>query len=88
MPNLNNYESCHEQTNILHICENKDTDQLRSNSEADQHLYFHYCFQNFPLLCLYSSVCVEPVQKPHCWFSHDTAYMTVMEAIMQMLTCS
>ena len=23
------------------------------------------------LLCLYSTVCVEPVQKPHCWLSHD-----------------
>ena len=27
------------------------------------------------LLCLYSSVCVEPVRKPHCWFSHDAAQM-------------
>ena len=25
------------------------------------------------LLCLYSLVCVEPVRRPHCWFSHDTA---------------
>ena len=25
------------------------------------------------LLCLYSSVCVRPGQKPHCWFSHETA---------------
>ena len=23
------------------------------------------------LLSLYSSVCVDPVRKPHCWFSHD-----------------
>ena len=26
------------------------------------------------LLCLYSSVCVEPVWKPHCWFSHEAAH--------------
>ena len=25
-----------------------------------------------PLLCLYSWVCVGPVRKPHCWFSHAT----------------
>ena len=26
-------------------------------------------------LCLYRSVCVGPVRKPHCWFSHETAQM-------------
>ena len=26
------------------------------------------------LLCLYSLVCVGPVQKPHCWFSHEPAH--------------
>ena len=25
------------------------------------------------LLCLYKSVCVGPVRKPHCWFSHEAA---------------
>ena len=25
-------------------------------------------------LCLYKSVCVGPVRKPHCWFSHETAH--------------
>ena len=25
------------------------------------------------LLCLCSSVCVGPVRKPHCWFSHNMA---------------
>ena len=24
-------------------------------------------------LCLYRPVCVGPVQKPHCWFSHKAA---------------
>ena len=24
-------------------------------------------------LCLYRPVCVRPVWKPHCWFSHEAA---------------
>ena len=41
------------------------------------------CFLNlkFPasshLLCLYSSVCVGPFQKSHCWLSHDAAPITI-----------
>ena len=27
------------------------------------------------LLCLYRPVCVGPVRKPHCWFSHEAAQM-------------
>ena len=30
------------------------------------------------LLCLYSSDCVEPVRKPHCWFSEDGAHLFVL----------
>ena len=26
-------------------------------------------------LCLYRPVCVGPVRKPHCWFSHEAAHM-------------
>ena len=26
-------------------------------------------------LCLYRPVCVGPVWKPHCWFSHEAAQM-------------
>ena len=26
-------------------------------------------------LCLYSSVCVRPVRKPHCWFPHEVAQL-------------
>ena len=29
------------------------------------------------LLWLYCSVCVRPVQKPHCWFSHEAAHISV-----------
>ena len=32
------------------ICENKDTDQLRGNCEADQHLCFRYTDSTIPLL--------------------------------------
>ena len=27
-------------------------------------------------LCLYRPVCVGPVRKPHCWFSHEAAHMS------------
>ena len=67
------------------ICENKDTDQLSSYISAfvfatwiEQFLYF--LNPNFPasscLLCLYRQVCVEPVCKPHCLFSHDVAHLS------------
>ena len=29
-------------------------------------------------LCLYSSVYVRPVRKPHCWFSRDVAQGVIM----------
>ena len=60
------------------ICENKDADQLPSNCEAGQRLYFATPIVQFlcslnpkfpdssPLLCLYKPFCVGPVRKPHC----------------------
>ena len=72
------------------IGENKDADQLRGNREADQRLCFRYSDSTLPLLqfflnpklqasslllCLYRSVCVGPVRKPHCWFSHEVAQL-------------
>ena len=44
----------------IYIGENKDADQLRGNASSS-------------FLCLYRPVCVGPVWKPHCWFSHETA---------------
>ena len=43
--------------------------------EKVQFLYFlnPKCPVSSHLLWLYSSVCVRPVQKPHCWFSRVTA---------------
>ena len=67
------------------IGENKDADQRRGNREADQRLCFRYSDSTIPLLlkfeasssflCLYRPVCVRPVRKPHCWFSHEMAQM-------------
>ena len=69
------------------ICENKDADQLRGNRESDQRLFFatrivqflYFLNPKFPvssyLLCLYRPVCVGPVRKPHCWFSHEAAHL-------------
>ena len=73
------------------IGENKGADQLRGNREADQRLYFRYSESTIPLLlkseisrlqasscllCFYSPVCVRPVRKPHCWFSHEAAQIS------------
>ena len=70
------------------IGENKDADQLRGDREADQRLCFfaaqmvQFLFYLNPkfqasssFLCLYRPVCVGPVRKPHCWFSHEAAHM-------------
>ena len=70
------------------ICENKGADQLHSNCEADQRLCFRYTDSTITLLskskisslyshllCLYSPVCVGPVGKPYCWFSHEAAHL-------------
>ena len=73
------------------IClgENKDADQLRGNREADQCFIFairtvHFLYFLNPkfqastsFLCFYSLVCVGPVRKPHCWFSHEGAHLSV-----------
>ena len=29
-------------------------------------------------LCLYKLICVGPVRKPHCWFSHEAAQMILI----------
>ena len=73
------------------ICKNKGADQLRGNREADQRLSFRYSdmivqflfylnpkFQaSSSFLCLYRPVCVGPVRKPHCWFSHEVAHCSL-----------
>ena len=89
-------EPWHE--NILHICENKGADQLCSNCEADQRLfcnarivqYLFFLNLKFPasshLLCLYGPVCVGPVWKPHCWFSHEAAHTFHLSTCFSLAT--
>ena len=57
------------------IGENKDADQLCFATRIVQFLfYLNPKFQASSLhLCFYSPVCVGPVRKPHCWFSHEAA---------------
>ena len=69
------------------LCENKDTDQLRGNHEADQRLCFRYIDSTIPLLSkskissLKPSsvadrlVCVGAGRQPECWFSHEAAHL-------------
>ena len=33
-------------------------------------------------LCLYRSVCVGPVRKPHCLFSHETAHFCLVDSML------
>ena len=78
------------------ICENKDTDQLCGNREADLRLCFHYTdstisllpkykFSSFEPISVLVKLCVRPVPKPHCWFSHEVAHMKMNCVTMNML---
>ena len=69
----------------FYIGENNGADQLRSKCTADHASVFASLIVQFlyllnlklpafsHLLCLNSLLCVGPVRKPHCWFSHDVA---------------
>ena len=67
------------------ICENKDADQVTAKlisvfdfaTRVVQFLfYINPKFQaSSSFLCLYWPVCVGPVWKPRCWFSHEAAQM-------------
>ena len=84
-----------EKTTIC-IGENKDADQLLGNRKADQRLcfatqivqflfYLNPKFQAFSsFLCLYRSVCVGPLRKPHCWFSHEAAQLSYCKTKLEL----
>ena len=62
------------------ICENKLVTAKLISAFVFATRIVHFLFFLNPkfqasslLLCLYSSVCVRPVRKPHCWFSHEAA---------------
>ena len=75
-------EPCREKTNILHIRKQGGRSAAKLISAfvfatpTVQFLYF--LNPKYPasihLLCLYSSICVRPVWKPHCMFFHVTAH--------------
>ena len=58
------------------ICQNKDTDQLRGNCEADQRLCFHYTDNTIPLLPKSESPSLYPssvaAQPGLCWTWSET----------------
>ena len=64
------------------ICENKDTDQLRGNREADQRLCFRYTDStkaSCHLVWLYSPVCVGSGRKPRRpVFSQRGSFMSLV----------
>ena len=68
------------------IGENKDADQLiRAFVFATRIVqflvYLNPVFQaSSSFLCLYRSICVRPGRKPHCWFSHEVAQITIYMA--------
>ena len=69
------------------IGENKGADQLRGNAKLISAFVFatrivQFLFYVNPkfqasrsFLCLYRLVCVGPVRKPQCWFSHEAAHI-------------
>ena len=81
------FELSHEKTNNLHYAKTKTQISFAVAAKLISAFVFtiwivHILFFLNPkfqasslLLCLYSSVCVRPVQKSHCWFSHETAHL-------------
>ena len=51
--------------------------------------FIYFLKSKFPvssrLLCLYSPVCVGPVWKPHCWFSHEAAHFQIVGVWSQLI---
>ena len=85
------FEPPHQKTKILH--KRKQMCRLALQFSAFvfttgivQFLYF--LNRKFPasshLLCLYSLVCVRPVQGPHCWLSHEAAHFSRAQSDIQV----
>ena len=81
-----------EKTNNLHMGKQRRrsaSQLIYCYCEADQCLCFakrivkflHFLNPKFPvssiLQCLFSPVCVRPVRKTHCWFSHKAAQISI-----------
>ena len=64
------------------IGENKDAKLISAFVFATRKVQFLFYlnpkFQaSSSFLCLYRPVCVGPVRKPHCWFSHEAAHIFI-----------
>ena len=82
------------------ICQTKGADQLRRNCEAISAFVFptwivqfiYFLNPKFPASkhpqCLYSSVCVGPVLKPQCWFSHKVPHFSLHQMLHYTSTSS
>ena len=59
------------------ICENKGAAKIIVFTTGIEHssTFQIQNFQALAILCLYTLVCVKPVHKSHCWFSHDVAHL-------------
>ena len=81
------------------ICENKDTDQLHGNREADQRLCFPYIDSTIPLLPKYENfkplaiLCgwavrfvSDQVRNPEDRFSHNEAHTVHGKASRRQFT--
>ena len=72
------------------IGENKGADQLLISAFVFATPLVHFLFFLNPkfqasslLLRLCSLICVRPVRKPHCWFSHEVAHITDLFTLFQ-----
>ena len=94
---LRTYEPCREKTGFLHICENKDADQLHGNREADQRLCFRYSDSTIPLLpyirtfkplaifCGCTAWFVpDLVGNPEDQFSHNEAHISYDHVVLSL----
>ena len=84
---LNSYMSSTMRKPDFFICQNKDTNQLRSNCSADQRLCFRYIESTIPLLLKSKISCLQPssvaVQTSLCriWLETlKTVFLTTRSA--------
>ena len=78
---MQTFEPPHKKTNNLHVRKQRRRSAAKLISAfvvATRIVQFLYFLNpkfpvTSPLLCLYSTVCVGPVRKPHCWLSHEAA---------------
>ena len=74
------FEPPHGKTNNLHWRKQRRRSKLISAFVFATRIvqllfYLNPKFQaSSSFLCLYRPVCIGPVRKPHCWFSHEAAH--------------